>query len=389
MASNPSAVSTTAVSTTVSTTAVSTTGPAAVRLRPHHPVLRRGPGAVQLGVLPGRAVEATGLSPPLLTLLLELNGSWPVDELVARAVELGADQADVRALLADLRAEEGLLDAVAARRAAQARQSAHVLVRGAGPLLSPVTAGLAAAGIGTLWVESEPAPPAHGVDPAEVRRLAPAAAVTPEAPDRPLTDAVVAEVRRLAPASKVRAGPSRRRPDLVLLTDVLAPDPRRHREFLLKGVPQLVVRLMDGIGLVGPLVLPGRTACLRCLDLHRAARDPSWPTVAAGLSGQVGTASPATVQATAALAAEQAMIAVEPMTSAEPPPTLDAVLELDTRRGTARRRQWAPHPECGCGAAHTRQGGAVRTASTSASIPRPGGPTTEQARAACGGRSEQ
>ena len=360
MPSNPSPVSNTAVSNTaVSTSAVSTSGPAAVRLRPHHPVLRRGPDAVQLGVLPGRAVEAAGLSPPLLTLLLELNGSWPVNELVARAVGLGAHEADVRALLADLRAEEGLLDAVVVRRAAQARQSAHVLVRGAGPLLAPVTAGLAAAGIGALWVEGEFTPPTQ------------------------------AEVRRLAPDTKVRVGPPRRRPHLVVLTDLLAPDPRRHREFLVKGVPQLVVRLMDGIGLVGPLVLPGRTACLRCLDLHRAARDPCWPTVAAGLSGQVGTASPATVQATAALAVEQAMIAVEPMTSAEPPPTLDAVLELDTRRGTARRRQWPPHPECGCGAAHTQAGDAASTAAARASIPRPGQRTTEQARAACGGRSEQ
>jgi bacteriocin biosynthesis cyclodehydratase domain-containing protein len=360
MASNPSPVSNTAVSNTaVSNTAVSAGGPAAVRLRPHHPVLRRGPDALQLGVLPGRAVEAAGLSPPLLTLLLELNGSWPVNELVARAVGLGAREADVRALLADLRAEEGLLDAVVVRRAAQARQSASVLVRGGGPLLAPVTVGLAAAGIGALWVEGEFTPPAQG------------------------------EVRRLAPDTKVRAGPPRRRPHLVVLTDLLAPDPRQHREFLVKGVPQLVVRLMDGIGLVGPLVLPGRSACLRCLDLHRAARDPCWPTVAAGLSGQVGSASPATVQATAALAVEQAMIAVEPMTSAEPPPTLDAVLELDTRRGTARRRRWPPHPECGCGAAHIQAGDAASTAATRASVPRPGQRATEQARAACGGRSEQ
>jgi len=377
MPSNPSPVSTTAVSTTaVSTTAVSTTRLAAVRLRPHHQVLRRGPDAVQLGVLPGRAVEVAGLSAPLLALLLELNGSWPVGELVARAIELGADEADARGLLADLRAEDGLLDAVEARRAAQARQAANVLVRGAGPLLSPVSAGLAVAGIGALWVESEataPAPSDRAVGEAADRAVAETPDRPPgEAVDRPLADAVVAEVRRLAPGTKVRAGPPRRRPDLVVLTDVLAPDPRRHREFLVKGVPQLIVRLVDGIGLVGPLVLPGRTACLRCLDLHRAARDPCWPTVAAGLSGQVGTASPATVQATAALATEQAMIAVEPMNSAEPPPTLDALLELDTRRGTARRRHWPPHPQCGCGAAHIRPGDAARTATTRASIPQPG-----------------
>jgi hypothetical protein len=28
---------------------------------------------------------------------------------------------------------------------------------------------------------------------------------------------------------------------------------------------------------VGPFVVPGRTACLRCLDLHRTDGDPAWP----------------------------------------------------------------------------------------------------------------
>ena len=36
-------------------------------------------------------------------------------------------------------------------------------------------------------------------------------------------------------------------------------------------------------GPVGPLVLPGSTGCLRCLDLHRCDRDPDWPLVAAQL----------------------------------------------------------------------------------------------------------
>jgi bacteriocin biosynthesis cyclodehydratase domain-containing protein len=34
-------------------------------------------------------------------------------------------------------------------------------------------------------------------------------------------------------------------------------------------VPHLAVSASEAIGVVGPLVLPGQSACLRCLDLTR------------------------------------------------------------------------------------------------------------------------
>ena len=40
---------------------------------------------------------------------------------------------------------------------------------------------------------------------------------------------------------------------------------------------------------VGPLVVPGRSACLRCLELHRTDRDPGWPGVAAQLAAPAPT----------------------------------------------------------------------------------------------------
>jgi hypothetical protein len=136
-------------------------------------------------------------------------------------------------------------------------------------------------------------------------------------------------------------------------------------------------------------VLPGRSACLRCLDLHRAAADPCWPTVAARLAGWVGSAGPATVVATAALAVEQALLAVDAVFGAEPPPTLDGVLELDLRRGGLRRRRCAPHPDCRCGAAHTHPDDVVYRTTTSASIPRPGEPEAATGQPTCTARNGQ
>lgn len=332
---------------------------AAVRLRPHHPVLRRGPDAVQLGVVPGRAVEAAGLAPPLLALLLELNGTWRVDDVLARASRLGADQDTVRTLLDELTAAGGLLDDAEAHRAERARHDAVVQLHGGGPLVAEVAAELAAAGVGRLWVDAGPS-----------------------------TEDRLEPVRRRAEGTDIRTGTSRRRPDLALLTDTLHPDLGRCRDLAARGVPHLVARMADGLGLVGPLVLPGRSACPRCVTLHHADRDPRWPMITAQLADRTGSGGPATLRATAALAAEQALLAVGPA-GPRPPATLDAVLELDLARGSLHRRRWSPHPSCGCGAAHTRSGDSGTRPPTSTRAARTSERILDEPRPVSGTRGEQ
>jgi len=50
--------------------------------------------------------------------------------------------------------------------------------------------------------------------------------------------------------------------DLVVLADYLVADSRMLRDMHSQGVPHLPVRVRDGTGLVGPLVIPGVTSCL-------------------------------------------------------------------------------------------------------------------------------
>ena len=66
--------------------------------------------------------------------------------------------------------------------------------------------------------------------------------------------------------------------------DRLAPD--AGAAATLSGVPLLVTGVRETTGVVGPLVLPGHTGCLRCQHLHRCDRDPSWPHLAAQLAGR-------------------------------------------------------------------------------------------------------
>lgn len=169
----------------------------------------------------------------------------------------------------------------------------------------------------------------------------------------PLTDAVTAGLRDLGirpQRSRDHRGDidGRTRPaDLVILADALIPDPQVVRELFRSRTAHLVVRLRDGKGIVGPLVQPGRTSCLRCADMTRADRDADWPRLAAQLLGRTGHAGPAGIAAVAALALGEleTIIACEP---GRPPETLDGTLELDLDTRFLDRRAWAPHPRCGC-----------------------------------------
>ncbi|GGL09291.1 cyclodehydratase [Nocardia jinanensis] len=169
----------------------------------------------------------------------------------------------------------------------------------------------------------------------------------------PLTDAITAGLRDLGirpQRSREYRGDidGRARPaDLVVLADALIPDPRLVRDLSHARTAHLVVRLRDGKGIVGPLVQPGRTSCLRCADLTRVDHDADWPRLAAQLLGRVGHASPAGIAAVAALALGEleTIIACEP---GRAPETLDRTLELDLDTRFLDRRFWAPHPRCGC-----------------------------------------
>jgi len=170
----------------------------------------------------------------------------------------------------------------------------------------------------------------------------------------PLTEALAdglraagVDIRRSDGREPVRRGAGA---DVVVLTDCLVVDPCVVSELVGAGSPHLPVLLRDGVGMVGPLVLPGRSSCLRCADLHRSDRDPEWPALAAQLFGRVGYGSAAAVRATAGLALGEVEHLLRGGAGGEPAPgSLGATLELDLRHGTLRRRPWPPHPRCGCG----------------------------------------
>ena len=116
-------------------------------------------------------------------------------------------------------------------------------------------------------------------------------------------------------------------------------DPALHGLWLRRDVAHLPVILGDSSVAIGPLVEPGRTACLLCLQRHATDADPAWPAIASQLWGRVSPAE------TELVASEVAAIVARAVLSGDAP---SSQIVLDVATGEQTRREFAVHPDCGC-----------------------------------------
>jgi hypothetical protein len=115
-------------------------------------------------------------------------------------------------------------------------------------------------------------------------------------------------------------------------------DPRRASALLRDDVVHLPLVLDGASARIGPVVHPGRTACLSCLDATAQRLDESWPLLAAQL-----LVRPCTT-ADAALAAEAGRAARHLLTARGKTPSRSLRLRVDSIR-----RVWEDHhPSADC-----------------------------------------
>lgn len=67
--------------------------------------------------------------------------------------------------------------------------------------------------------------------------------------------------------------------DVVLHLASGEPSRTRSDTWVSRDVPHVLVQCAEGIVRVGPFVVPGETACLRCIDAHHTDRDPRRPLI--------------------------------------------------------------------------------------------------------------
>ncbi len=328
--------------------------------------LSRGPGTVQLGIDPRHAVVVGGLDARLErllrgqdceggdvasalggetlrdrdtdALLRVLEGAGLLVDPSALAVPPGVDPIEDARLAPD-RASAALVrgGSDAGRAPVQRRSHAYVAVAGAGRVGAAVAVLLAAAGVGHLVVEDS-AP----LRPEDLRPGGQFAEVGTRR-GRVAEDAV----RRSVPTVRQDAPSPAARPDVVVVAPADGLGRAQASRLLAEGCPHLLALVVETTGVVGPLVLPGRSSCLRCHDLHRADRDPAWPRLLDQVEhgAAVARACDATLAAiVAAQAAQQVLAHLDGERSA----ALDATLETALPGGLTRRRTWRSHPACGC-----------------------------------------
>jgi hypothetical protein len=334
-------------------------------IKPGLLVVWRDRDTLQIGIDPRRAVALTGMA-RAAGLIGLLDGSREHSQVLAAAEELGiprdaADQvigllaaagavqdfpaAELRALpdgprarlareLATVSLAHGHTDGGA--RALARRQAATVLVYGVGPAGTEIASLLTASGVGRV-VCTGPV----GQRTAQER---PAGELPAERqPTRQRAAGAGTRSRRI---SRRRADP-RPRPDLAVLTDGYPAE--LAGQLVANGVLHLAASAREAIGVVGPLVVPGQSACLGCVELARSDRDPAWPFILAQAAGQAAQPVACAATLATAVAAQAVSQVLSCLDLAQPAAAVtNATLELVAPGWQWRRRSWPRHGQCRC-----------------------------------------
>lgn len=332
---------------------------------------------LQIGVDPRRAVALTGVSAPVALLGL-LDGSRDLPGMIAAARAQGIDAETTHAVIGQL-AAAGVLDDFAAgapravavstrarlaperataslaygdcdggARVLARRSASYVRVYGAGRVGAGIAVLLAASGVGHVACRDP--------DPAVMADLTPGG-LTEADVGAPRAAGAARAIGRSAPEARADDHPAR--PDLAVIAGNHGPE--LAAALAADGVPHLAATAGEAIGVVGPLVVPGWSACLRCLDLARTDRDPAWPLLLAQLAGRqpAVTACDAVLAANVAATASAQVLAFidragitaradATALAGEASAVTNGTLELVLPGWQWRRRTWPPHPACGC-----------------------------------------
>jgi hypothetical protein len=278
----------------------------------------------------------------------------------ARTVQLGLDWPGVgvlretRALRAVLGSIDGFRDAAGVLLAATAtgvpreecEESLAVLVECGAVVdqarrsVRPVRgqAAIGEASLSSLWLLAGPGHDVHAL-----LRARSTAAVWVDG-----KGLVADTVRGLMGTANVAMSASAAKAETMVVASDSEPDRSRADATMHSGLPHVWAYVRELVGVVGPFVLPGQSACLRCVDAARADVDAAWPTLlesAAAKPLPVEPCDPVLATLVAAWAVQEVALWV----SGIRPQTYGQVIEVPHGCGPVETAVFEVHPHCGCG----------------------------------------
>jgi hypothetical protein len=243
------------------------------------------------------------------------------------------DTAEVRALLRDLRTEAcPASEQSATRSALRSLRAAGLVLEGGGP----------GSEVGADLASRRAAEAQFGEDAGRRLALRTGARIAVRAP----ADARATAVGLLRAAGLGLAAPDDL-PTAWLVVTAHEP-PRGDIDPLVReGAPHLLVN-SGTAARIGPFVVPGQTACLRCVDAHLAEPDPRRQLVVEQAARAARATGATPVDPTLeVLALAWAVRDLARYAEGDHPATWSATVAVD-HAGPAVRREWERHPHCGC-----------------------------------------
>lgn len=267
-----------------------------LRLDPRVPIVWRTPDTIQLGIDRPLAVIA-GMTPALERVLVALRSGVPRGGALMLGHDAGASSLEIDVLL------EALRPALLSAPAADVPETGAVCVDGAGRTADQLRDLLSDLGLGVITL--------------------------PEAGD---------DADRLAHDSIPDAA-------LAVIVSHYVIEPERHGRWLRRDIPHLPVIFSDTEVRYGPVVEPGSSPCLTCLELRRVDDDPDWPAIAVQLmSRRAPTETP--LVSTEVASAVARIIAGRLLSGPSAGESLSYAHDAET--GGVTRRAHPQHERCGC-----------------------------------------
>ena len=163
-----------------------------------------------------------------------------------------------------------------------------------------------------------------------------------------------AGIGRVLPPAVTHSGSRKHRQSAArhschVLCDAAHPDAASGSDATALDIPHLAVTAAGGQAVIGPLVVPGRTSCLRCRDLHLADADPTWSRAAVQWAARRPGSTASGLEHLAGSWAALQVLALIDAGHREPRlPTVNGAVVITLPEAAPTLEARPPHPLCGC-----------------------------------------